>query len=98
MYVNKKLGSQIYMLPRGTNYQIQNPYLDITKGSGKNYKRYIYFPLQQYATGTMSAAKVTDEEDYDRALCHTGKGILIIWSVDEATLTTSSDKRIVEVG
>lgn len=98
MYVNKKLGSQIYMLPRGTNYQIQNPYLDITKGSGKNYKRYIYFPLQQYATGTMSAAKVTDEEDYDRALCHTGKGILIIWSVDSATLTTSSDKRIVEVG
>lgn len=97
-YVNKKLGTQIYMLPRNTNYQIENPYLDITNGSGKNYKRYIYFPLQEYATGTISAAIVTDEEDYDRALCHTGKGILIIWSVDEATLTTSSDKRIVEVG
>lgn len=98
MYVNKKLGSQTYMLPRGTNYSLENPYLDITNGSGKESKRYIYFPLQQYATGTISAASVTDEEDYDRALCHTGKGILIIWSVDSATLTTSSDKRIVEVG
>ncbi len=98
VYINKKLGSQTYVLPRNTNYQIENPYLDIAQGSGKNYKRYIYFPLQQYATGTLSAAKVTDEEDYDRALGQNGKGILAIWSVDEATLTTSSDKRIVEVG
>lgn len=97
-YINKKLGSEIYMIPRGTNYSIENPYLDITSGRGANFKRFIYFPLQQYATGTMSAAKVTDEEDYDRALGQNGKGILAIWSVDEATLTTSSDKRIVEVG
>lgn len=97
-YINKKLGSQIYFLPRDVQYSIQNPYLDITTGSGKNYKRYIYFPLQSAATGTIDAARVTDEEDYDRALCHTGKGILIIWSVDTATLTTSGDKRIVEIG
>ena len=97
-YVNKKLGSQIYMLPRNTSYSIENPYLDITTGRGANFKRFIYFPLQPYATGTITAAKVTDEEDYDRALGQNGKGILAIWSVDEATLTTSSDKRIVEVG
>ncbi len=73
--------------------------MDLTNGTDIDFTRTVYFPLQQYATGTMSQARVTDIENYEIALIYYGSTRhLYIISVDEAEAVTESDKVIVEVG
>ena len=75
-----------YLLPRGYNYSIQNPYMDIIEvgmvvtGFSRiieeqrmwrymqPFIRVVYYPFNQYATGTVTGEVTNDYEDYGEAL------------------------------
>lgn len=88
-YNGTTLRKDQYTLPLGYEYSIQNPYIDQTKGD----VRRIYRPLNAYATGTMSSAKVTNTQNYAIALQYSKK-VLDVISVDEVEVQTSSGNRI----
>lgn len=77
-----------YKFPIDYVYDIQNPYIDQTRGG----VRRIYRPLTSSATGTMVAGGVEDDEYYDIALEYVG-GILKVISVDGV----DSSNSIVEI-
>jgi hypothetical protein len=63
-YGNIILGKNTYYLPVDYQYSIENPYIDQTSGR----HRYVYRPLNQYATGTMHEGINTKSEQYEVAL------------------------------
>jgi len=88
-YSTTELRKDKYYLPLNYEYSIENPYLDITKSS----KRRIYYPVNKYATGTISSTKTTNTQNYDIALEYSKK-LLKIYSVDGIEVQTVSDNDI----
>ena len=78
LYGDREIHRQSYLLPTGYNYSIENPFIDIMISG----TRFIFYPLDEYATGTIVAGGVTDEEDYEVALRLESRK-LYIYSVDE---------------
>jgi hypothetical protein len=70
----------VFLLPVGYNYSVENPYIDLYL----NNHRYIFRPLDEYATGTVVSGGVVDEEDCDVALDYY-QGTVFVISVDEVT-------------
>jgi len=90
MYGNQQIGIQSYLFPVGYQYQIENPYIDLTTGT----RRRIYRPQVKYAEGTVTSEGITDEEQYDIALEYAAS-ILRIYSVDQIT---QSEEGAVTIG
>lgn len=63
-YEYKQLDARRYVLPVGYNYEIRNPYFDVTV----NRLRYVYRPLNEAATGTIVAGENEAVEMYELAL------------------------------
>ena len=87
-YEDTQLDKKMYLLPIGYEYEIQNPYIDITMNS----HRYIFRPLNESATGTIVDGENEDEEECAVALDWKDR-ILEIISVDGAEL----DDGVVEI-
>ncbi len=80
IYNGIAIATKRYSLPGGYQYQITNPYLDQSSDS----HRYIYRPINQYATGTITSGENVDDEDVDLALHYYGDHkLLYIISVTE---------------
>lgn len=90
MYGDQQIGIQSYLFPVGYQYQIENPYIDLTTGT----RRRIYRPQVKYAEGTVTSEGITDEEQYDIAL-EFATSILRIYSVDQIT---QSEEGVVTIG
>lgn len=89
-YNGKTIGRKDYLLPVGYTYTITNPYID--KAVKKH--RYIFRPLNESITGTMTARTRTVTQDYDIAL-HLNNSVLHIISVDE--ISTKQDETTLEI-
>lgn len=89
-YNGKQIGKKVYTFPIGYSYAIKNKYIDLTK----NGHRYIFRPLNENATGTITAKKNTNTQNCDIAL-DLYKGVLHIISVDG--ITTEQDETTLEI-
>lgn len=79
------LARRTYHLPVGYEYEIQNPYLDFSAGR----YRYVFRPVNEYATGTISAGSNTNTQPMALALRLDQKtGILDVISVDAVEVQT----------
>lgn len=63
-YEYRQLDARRYVLPVGYNYEILNPFFDVTV----NRLRYVYRPLNEAATGTIVAGENEAVEMYELAL------------------------------
>lgn len=78
------LGQKTYHFPAGYHYSVENPYFDTTIGD----KRYVFYPDNEKAEGTMGDGATTDTESESVALTFErygslGKNQITIASVDE---------------
>lgn len=77
-----KLGSKRYNYPVGVIYQIENPYLDKSDSN----LRYVYYPVNQYATGEMAEGQNVNHQGFLEALVWQKKPkILNVLSVDSVS-------------
>ena len=75
-----------YTFPVGYTYQITNPYIDLVIER----HRYVFRPINQYATGTISSGTNTNTQTCAVALdLDRDTNILHVISVDEATTETA---------
>lgn len=78
LYGETQLGSQRYLFPTGYAYSVENPYIDrLADGH-----RYVYYPVNDSATGTMGSSLTEDDEQYSVALDF-AENILSIYNVDK---------------
>lgn len=89
-YNGTTIGKKVYSLPVGYTYSITNPYIDKTM----NKHRYIFRPLAESITGTMTAGTTTVTQNYAVAL-DLYKNELHIISVDG--ITTEQDETTLEI-
>lgn len=81
-----------YFFPEGLLYEIENPYIDISTIA----HRYVFRPVNQYATGEIEDEENIDEEDVELALHYYGdQRLLFIYSVSEVE---SDGEGVVEIG
>ena len=93
MYENVNVATKRYNFPEGYNYQIENPYID--KASGTH--RYIFRPVNQYATGTIVQGTNINEQDVEIALHWYGEEKLLhVVSVSE--IEYDSEEGVIEIG
>lgn len=73
-----KIGEHSYYFPVGYVYSVENPFIDKSLDD----HRYIFYPLDDSATGTVGSEPTVDEEEYSVAidLC---EQIAFIYNVDE---------------
>lgn len=82
-----------YNFPVGYAYRVQNPFID--KSSGKH--RYIYRPVNEYATGTIVAGVNTNDQDMETALHWYGdEKLLHVISVSDMEYDT--EDKVLEIG
>lgn len=81
---DEDIGERHYTLPVGYAYQIQNKYLDVTIHK----HRYIYYPEDEYISGTLPSGGDTKFEYYNVALDNYKKRLSIL-NVDECNITES---------
>lgn len=85
-YNQWKLKRIRYSFPVGYTYQITNPYIDLVLER----HRYVFRPINQYATGTIASGTNTNTQTCAVALdLDLDTGILHIISVDEVTTATA---------
>lgn len=89
-YNGTTIGKKVYSLPVGYTYTITNPYIDKTM----NGHRYIFRPLAESITGTMTAGTTTVTQNYAIALDLYENELHII-SVDG--ITTEQDETTLEI-
>ena len=89
-YNGVQIGKKVYSLPVGYTYAITNPYIDKTM----NGHRYIFRPLNESITGTMTAGTTTVTQNCAVAL-DLYKNVLHIVSVDG--ITTEQDETTLEI-
>ena len=77
---DREIYRQSYVLPVGYAYSIGNPFVDVMISG----TRFIFYPLDEYAEGTVAAGGTTDNENYEVAL-RLESGKLYVYSVDELT-------------
>ena len=83
-----KLKRQKYTFPVGYTYQITNPYIDVPIER----HRYVFRPVNQYATGTIVQGANTNNQTCEVALdLDRDTNILHIISVDEVETTTEDN-------
>lgn len=86
---NRTIDKQVYALPVGYAYSIDNPWFDVEiKGH-----RYVLRPLTASVTGTMTSSGATVTVNYEAAL-DLYEGTLTISNVDGITTETEDDKVI----
>lgn len=83
LYGTAQIGMARYYFPVGYEYDIENPYIDMT-----SIHRYVFRPLEESAEGTMTAANQVDDEGYAIAL-EFNDGDLRVVSVDSVEVTES---------
>ena len=76
------LGISRLLFPVGYNYSIENPFIDLRL----NNHRYIFRPLQEYASGTIVVGGVIDIENYMVAIDEYQNNVYVI-SVDELSIS-----------
>lgn len=77
-----KIGQNTYFLPVGYEYSIENPYIDKRLDD----HRYIFYPINDYATGTVDEEDMTDEQSYSIAIDFYEQ-IAFIYNADELDLS-----------
>lgn len=88
LYNDLLIGKSTYLFPVTYVYQIENPYIDLYL----NNHRYVFRPINEYATGTVVSGGVVDMQNCVAALDEF-QGTVYIISVDEV----SSSEGIVEI-
>ncbi len=92
MYGDLQIGNARYLFPIDYGYSVDNPYIDILLERN----RYIFRPNNASASGTMTAAGITREEEYTIALdfqmLSTGRNLRVI-NVDDCALDVSNGVR-----
>lgn len=63
-YQGVAIAVKTYQFPEGYSYQIQNPYFNVSNGA----HRYIYRPVEEYATGTIVAGENVNNQQVEIAL------------------------------
>lgn len=84
-YGNVKLGQNVYTLPVNYHYTIENPYIDYSMDA----HRYIFYPINDAAIGTIGEVDITDTEDYEKAIDFYQK-IASLYNVDELSFNSES--------
>jgi hypothetical protein len=93
IYENIAIATRRYYLPEGYEYQIENPYIDTSSGT----HRYIYRPVNEYASGTIEEGQNVDDQDVELALHYYGEQrLLYIISVSE--IEFDSEEGVVTIG
>ena len=92
MYDGKQIGKRTYYFPVGYQYEIENPYKDITK----NKRRRVYRPLNDSISGTMPNETTTVTQQYHIAL-EFHKKVLKVLSVDSVEMQTIGDYNVVVI-
>lgn len=88
MYLTRQIGKKHYSFPVGYQYSVANPYIDIFM----DWHRYVFRPLNEYATGTIASGENTNTQQCAVALdLDRSTGILHIISVDEVNDEQSGD-------
>lgn len=85
-YGSRVVGSKAYMLPSGYVYSIENPHIDSSMDS----HRYIFYPENEYATGTVGNDETVDVQPVHVAIDYHKRKAAII-SVDELEYDDSSN-------
>jgi hypothetical protein len=89
-----QIGMRTFLIPVGYQYSVLNPYITYSVPG----HRYVYRPLNEYATGTITSGKTIDTQPCAVALdLYTETKVLHIISVDAVEVTTSGDIRIGEI-
>lgn len=81
MYGRTKIGSRSYFMPKNYNYSIENPYVDYSMDA----HRYIFYPINDNAEGTILEEDMTDTEEYEVAIDFDGE-ICAIYDADDLDL------------
>lgn len=93
MYKTAALSDKKYSFPIGYQYQITNPFLDKTS----NDDRFIYRPVNKYATGTIVSGSNVNTQQTEIALRYNSKkDTLLIISV--STISYDSSEKVVTIG
>ena len=91
LYNNGRIGQAKYFLPVGYTYAIQNPFIDRTYQG----RRFVYAPLTESVTGTMSSGTNTVDVNYGVALeCYQDN--LIVYSVDWVALESGTSIAVID--
>lgn len=92
-YNNYKLGQNVYTLPVNYNYSIENPFIDHSMDG----HRYIFYPVNDYAEGTILTEDMTDEEDYEIAIdFDNSTKIARLYNVDQLSFNQDSEVLILK--
>lgn len=89
LYLGGRIGRDVYFLPVGYGYSIENPYLDRTY----NKRRYVYRPQAEAATGTIVDGDNVDDQSYDLALDYY-RQTLAVYYVDGIEAESSGGETI----
>lgn len=83
-----EIGRDTFYLPSGYAYNIQNRYIGSAGfedvGEDKVYKKTLYRPVNESASGTVGNDTTINTQEYDIAL-ENSNGILAVWIVDEVS-------------
>jgi len=88
-YQGGVIGREVYYLPVGHTYSIQNPYIDHTWGD----KRFVYRPQAEAVTGTIVDGDNAVSQAYDLALMYADND-LTIYSADAVTEQASASETV----
>lgn len=81
-YGRTKIGSRSYFMPKNYNYSIENPYIDYSMDA----HRYIFYPINDNAEGTILEEDMTDTEQYEVAIDFDGE-ICAIYDADDLDMS-----------
>lgn len=81
-YGNYKLGQNVYTLPVNYHYTIENPFIDYSMDA----HRYIFYPVNDAAIGTILEEDMTDTEDYQIAIDFY-QNVARLYNVDDCSMS-----------
>jgi hypothetical protein len=81
-YGNMKLGQNTYFLPSNYQYDIENPFVDYSIDA----HRYIFYPENDSATGTILEEDMTDQQAYQIAIDYF-QNVARLYNVDECDIS-----------